>query len=546
MLNKRKILWVTTVIAIITRLVFYALFAGTMFRYYHQVSGLDMQTLLRFSEWGSNPDVPPFFTIHRAVIWLLWKLNNNIHAVDALFMLQSISGILGAVAVADLILMLTGRRKAALAGGVLYAVYLPFLIYEFSVLQETFAVNILLFAVWSLFYARKKHFALLPSLSSGLLWGLTLTGRPVAIPVAVAAAVGAFLWCRRRKVMKSWGIFLLGILLTAGAASVFNHIHGWKNGPFYNVLPYTIQYNTGNTSAAGTVNSGKAADSFSKKLLTTGVKMLMRTPQMLSVRELPENQNIYFWRYKMPETRLLPGPEILMTLTVFSLCILLFSGAWKHKEGVILWVLLMAPALCGREAIGRYRLMLCPYFIIIAVSGIAYLYHMKKCRAKLISGIVSAAIALTAAGYAMNQNLGMRLSDFLSWAIATESVHGNTEQTLDAYYDYWQRSAMRNDKAFQAMQGAAMRASRFDIAARVIQQAELAGVVNRSLIAYFVGLIHVGNNDPYRVMAAFSNIKPEELPPDLQQNYHMVKRDSLRIIQQLQKKSIEQVMSRIL
>ncbi|MBE6363206.1 MAG: hypothetical protein E7054_06085 [Lentisphaerae bacterium] len=538
MLNKRKIIWVTAVIAIITRLVFYALFAGTMFRYYHQVSGLDMQTLLHFSEWGNNPDVPPFFTIHRTVIYLLWKFNNGVHAVDALFLLQSISGILGAVAVADLILMLTGRRKAALAGGVLYAVYLPFLIYEFSVLQETFAVNVLLFAVWSLFYARKRHFALLPSLSSGLLWGLSLTGRPVAVPVVLAAVTGVFLWCRRRKILKNWGIFLLGILLTAGGASVFNHIHGWKYGPFYNVLPYTVQYNTGNTGTSGTVKSVNIQNSYGRKLLTTAGKMLIRTPQMLSVRELPENQNIYFWRHKMPETSLLPGPEILMTLTVFSLCVLLFSGAWKHKEGVILWILLMAPALCGREAIGRYRLMLCPYFIIIAVSGIAYLYRMKKGRTKLISGIVSAVIALSAAVYEMNQNHGLRLSDFHSWAIATESVHGNTEQTLDAYYDYWQRSAMRNNRAFQAMQGAAMRASRFDIAARVIQQAELAGGVNRSLIAYFVGLIHVGNNDPYRVMAAFSNIKPEELPPDLQQNYHMVKRDSLRIIQQLQKNQL--------
>ena len=398
MLNKRKIIWVTAVIAIITRMVFYALFAGTMFRYYHEVSGLDMQTLLRFSEWGNNPDVPPFFTIHRIVIYLLWKLNNGIHAVDTLFLLQSISGVLGAVAIADVILMLTGRRKAALTGGVLYAVYLPFLIYEFSVLQETFAVNILLFAVWSLFYARKKHFALLPSLSSGLLWGLSLTGRPVAIPVALAAVAGAFLWCRRRKVMRNWGIFLLGILLTAGGASVFNHIHGWKHGPFYNVLPYTVQYNTESTSSSGTVNTVKATESPGKKLLTTAGKMLMRTPQMFSIRELPENQNIYFWRHKMPETRLLPGPEILMTLTVFSLCILLFSGAWKHKEGVILWVLLMAPALCGREAIGRYRLMLCPYFIIIAVSGVAYLYRMKKGNKKLICGIISAVTALLAAG----------------------------------------------------------------------------------------------------------------------------------------------------
>ncbi|MBO5821773.1 MAG: hypothetical protein J6R86_02020, partial [Lentisphaeria bacterium] len=98
MFSKKYILCVTGVVAVIVRLVFYALFAGTMFRYYHMVQGLDMQTLLRFSEWGANPDVPPFFTLHRLVIFLLWKFNDGVHSVDALFLLQSLSGILGALA----------------------------------------------------------------------------------------------------------------------------------------------------------------------------------------------------------------------------------------------------------------------------------------------------------------------------------------------------------------------------------------------------------------------------------------------------------------
>ena len=536
MFSKKYILCVTGVVAVIVRLVFYALFAGTMFRYYHLVQGLDMQTLLRFSEWGANPDVPPFFTLHRLTIFLLWKLNNGVHSVDALFLLQSVSGILGALAIADLTLMLSGRRKAALAAGVLYALYLPFLIYEFSVLQETFTVNVLLFAVWSLFYARKKHFAFLPSLTSGMLWGLTLTGRPIAVPLALVAIAGAFLWCRKKKIVRKWGIFILGIALITGGASIFNHCFKWKHGPFYNVLPYTVQYNT--QSADTPTSPGAAAESTASKLLTTAGKMLMRTPLMLSVRELPENQNLYFWRHKMPETKLLPGPEILLTFTVFSLVILLLYGAWKHKEGLILWALIIAPALCGREAIGRYRLMLCPFFIIITVLGNSCIYRSRDRKKKIIIGIIAAVIALSAAVFEMNRNNGLRLSDFHSWAIATEAVCGNTEQTLDAYYEYWQRSNMRNDRAFMAMEAAAMRCSRFDIAARVIQQAELAGAVNRSLIAYFVGLIHVGNQDPYRVMAAFSNINPAELPPDLQNNYHMIKRDSLRIIQQLQKNSL--------
>lgn len=538
MFSRKYILCVTAFVAVIVRLVFYTLFAGTMFRYYHNVSGLDMQTLLRFSEWGQNPAVPPFFTLHRLTVYLLWKFNNGVHAVDAIFLLQSLSGILGALALADLTMMLSGRRKAALAAGVFYAVYLPFLVYEFSVLQETFSVNILLFAIWSLFNARRKHFHIIPTLCSGMLWGFSLTGRPVAIPVALAAITAVFIWCRRKKILKMWAVFLLGIVLVSGAAAVFNHIHGWKYGPFYNVLPYTIHYNT---APVGTGTGKIPPDNdrtFSRKLLTTAGKMVMRAPMMFSVRELPENQNIYFWRHKMPETKLLAGPEVLMTLTVFSLCVMIISGAWKRKYGLILWVLLMAPALCGREAIGRYRLMLCPYFIIIAMLGIALLYRMKRGKKKLITGFAAFIIAVSCSAYEMNKNHGLRLSDFHSWAIATESIHGNAEQTLDAYYEYWQRSSMRNDKAFQVMQAAAMRAARFDIAARVIQQAELAGEVNRSIIAYYAGLIHVGNNDPYRVMAAFSTIKPEELPPELQQNYHMIMRDSLRIIQQLQKKQL--------
>ena len=538
MFSKKYILCVTGVVAVIVRLVFYALFAGTMFRYYHMVQGLDMQTLLRFSEWGNHPDLPPFFTLHRLTIFLLWKLNNGVHAVDALFLLQSLSGILGSLAIADLTRMLSGRRKAALAAGILYALYLPFLIYEFSVLQETFSVNVLLFAVWSIFYARKKRFALLPSLGSGMLWGLTLTGRPVAVPLALVAIAGAFLWCRRRKLLKKWGIFILGIALITGGASIFNHNFKWKHGPFYNVLPYTVQYNTQSTGNTTAATPAGAPASTAKKLLTTAGKMLMRTPLMLSVRELPENQNLYFWRHKMPETKLLPGPEILLTFTVFALTILLLYGAWKHKEGLILWTLIIAPALCGREAIGRYRLMLCPFFIIITILDNSYIYRSRDRRKKIIIGIIAAIIALSAAAFEMTRNHGLRLSDFHSWAIATEVVCGNTEQTLDAYYEYWQRSNMRNDRAFMAMEAAAMRCSRFDIAARIIQQAELAGVVNRSLIAYFTGLIHVGNNDPYRVMAAFANINPEELPPELQNNYHMIKRDSLRIIQQLQKNSL--------
>ena len=171
MLSKKHIFCVAGITSAAIRLVFYALFAGTMFRYYHMVNGLDMQTLLRFSEWGgANQVVPPFFTLHRITLFLLWKLNGGVHPIDLIFLLQTAVGIAGALAVTDITLMLSGKRKAALVAGIISALYLPFLVYEFSILQETFTVNTLLFAIWALLKTRTKRFAILPALGAGLLW----------------------------------------------------------------------------------------------------------------------------------------------------------------------------------------------------------------------------------------------------------------------------------------------------------------------------------------------------------------------------------------
>lgn len=528
MLTKKHIFFAVGIIAVAVRLVFYALFSGTMFRYYHMVSGLDMQTLLRFSEWGiPNQMVPPFFTLHRLTLYCLWKLNNHVHPVDMIFLLQTICGILGALAAADLTLMLCGKRKAAVIAGALYALYLPFLIYEFSVLQETFSVNTLLFAVWALFYARKKHFNVFSTLLAGILWGFSLTGRPVALLAAFAAFAGSFLWCKRKKLLKKWSIFPVALLLIVSTATVFNAHFRSGRGPFYNVLPYTLYYNT-----VESVEKPEKTESTAAKYFTTIRKMLFRTPLLLSARELPENQNMYFWREKIPETRLLIGPETVMTLTIFSLLMILISGRWKHKEGIILWMLLLAPALCGREAIGRYRLMLCPYFIIITVIGFTVIPMMKNNIRRRIAVAAAAVIALGATLYELNQNHGLRLSDFHSWAIATEAAYGNNDQVMDAYYDYWQRSAMRDDKAFRAIQGAAMRTGNLEIAAHIIQQAEIAGAVNPSLIAYFTGVIYVGKQNPDAVYRAFAKIKPEELPSDLLPHYRRVMQDTLNFIRQ--------------
>ena len=387
--------------------------------------------------------------------------------------------------------------------------------------------DILLFAVWSLFFIRKRRFSILSTAFSGILWGFTLTGRPVALPAAIAALVFAGIWSYRKKVFARWWILLAGVLIVIAGATVFNRINNSGKSSFYAVLPYTLYYNTGIQQQSSDIKTNCSG------LLKTASNMIRRTPMMFSVLEMPENHNLYFWRYKLPEAKMLIGPEILLSLTVFSIAILLLSGQWKKKEGIILLlILLLAPALCGREPIGRYRLMLCPYFIVLAVSGFPILCRIKRGMKRNLILVTALLVSASTTAYGLSCKHGLRLSDFHSWALAAEASLGNTDQALEAFFEYWQRSGMSSDNAFRAMMGAAMRASRFDVAVTVIRQAELTGQINRSLIAFYTGLLFVGKQDPYNVKRAFSQINPSELPPDLYKNYLMVLKDTERFIQQ--------------
>lgn len=536
MLNKKNILWSVAAVAIAVRGVFAALFAGTMFRYYHQVQGLDMMTLLRFSEWGVS-DVPPFFTLHRFLIYIIWKLNNHIHLPDLIFLFQTASGAAAATALADLALMLTGKRKTSLLCGFFYALYLPFLIYEFSILQETFAVNLLLLAIWSTFKMRKMRFALPVSIASGALWALASIGRPTAILLTAAALIGVFCYAGRKRAARKTIAFYLAFAAIIGAVWIFNSMHQWKCGPFYNVLPYTIEYNT--AKAAKSAADAAAGSVQRNRIVTTVMQAAKRVPQLYAVKELPENQNIYFWRLKLPDLTLLPGPELLLSLTVFGMVILLFAAKLRSKEA-LLWypLLLLSLPLCAREALGRYRLLLCPYFIIISCSAFYLLLRIKPQAKRIAAGAIAAGAMVGAIFLGTPENHTIRANDYLSWATACEARLGQCDETLDAFLDVWKFTNFNSELAFCALQRQALLCKRHDVALTVIKQAQLSTEISPSVIWYFTGLIFVARNDAAGVQQAFSHIKPAELPKQLQSHFHSIRNETERIIREQQKRRL--------
>ena len=178
--TRKKLLFFIALTGTAVKLAEFLLWYGSTFRFYNLVPGLDMKTLLSFSEWGT-PGNGFFLTPHRALVAAWWKLNGSTHFIPGIVAVQALCGILGATLCADLALRLFDRdRTAAIVCGLAYLLYGPFFIYEFSVLQETTALTLILFAFHAALRARGVRRCAL----AGAVLGLSVVGRPIALPLA--------------------------------------------------------------------------------------------------------------------------------------------------------------------------------------------------------------------------------------------------------------------------------------------------------------------------------------------------------------------------
>lgn len=528
-LTRKNILITTAITAAAVKLVFAAAFYFSYFESYHLVPGLDMQTLLRFSEWLGENRFPPFFTFHRLTIFLVWLCNGQNHCVWAIFIIQSLVGIAGCLAMADITLKLSGNRISALACGIAGALYLPFLVYEFSILQETFMVNFALFAFWALLNALHKRFAPVSSIIFAVAIFAALAGRPAAIfwcgTMILLAGIKMFRKDKCKKMILPMAI--LGILLIG--ATIFNRINCGITSPFYNVLPYTMQYN-----AEAAASSGNKQ--IEPSLLNSGINAATRLPQLFQCGEIPENQNIYFWCEKIPLLNLLIAPGLLIPLAAAGIMILLLSGEFKRRYGLLLLPLAtLALPLCAREAIGRYRLMLIPYFFMITACAAVIFYRMKSPRKR--------GIALFGAGVGAFFSIHngdvpdrIRPSDHSAWAMAIEYTPGSEpEVIIDAYRSYWEKG--RSERSFRMTMDKALHYKRIDAGLAVCSEAEkMPDKINPDLIAYYRAWCFAMLDSPEEVEACLRKIRNvNSLPPDAYEKAFMLRDRTTEILRQLRK-----------
>ena len=528
MLTRKKILISVALAALFIRIIFALQFFNSFFAAYHLVPGLDMQTLLRYSEWSGSDPYPAFFTFHRLVIYLCYLCNRQIHAVWAVFAIQTAVGIAGCICLTDIILKFTGKRRAALICGFISASYLPFLVYEFSILKETFAVNFALFTFWCMLNALRKRF----NWSSSLLFGFsafaTIEGRLAVMPYLGALALYcAYKMYKRKQFCKIFRAALLPLLLLP-AASAFNKANGWKFSPFFDIVSYTVSYNTGTPESSAEA----PASSVTTGLLTTVKQAASRIPAMFKYGELPENQNIYFWCEKLPLLDYFPAPGLIIPLAVAGIMIVIFSGSWKKRYGLLLLPLItMVLPLCAREPIGRYRLMLVPYLFIITASAVVIFFRIKDARMRGAM-LFAAAIGVFFSIHNGDVPQKIRPHDYSAWAMAMEnSDQANDSEVLAAYFDHWKACNFRSETAFFMFMDKCLEKGRIDLAAGAAKKAWEEELINPDYIHYYMAWCFALREDPHNVYSHLLHVlHPEDLPPDMYQKYTMLLNDTHRIL----------------
>ena len=496
--------------ALVLRGMFALFYHCSPFSYYHLLPGLDMETLLRFGEWGT-PENHFFFTLHRLQVFTFWKLNGNVHPVMWHVLFQALLGAAGAAMVGAAALRLTGKKHLALLSGVVWALNPVELMYEFTTLQDSLVNFGIILSIFAFLEARKRHFAPLFALGAGAAAGVAATGRPVAIGLVLCLGVwNLYYLCHRKLPLKRILFFAGGVLAVWGVFSTVNLIVIKRFNCFFNPVSYAVAVNTTPASASG----APAPVSSVPPLVKTVFKMALRTPQLLSPEEIPENLNIHFLRAKIPFFRI--PFEFIPPCAAAAILFLLGTGLWKKKEGFLLLpVFALALFLCIREPIGRYRLLLLPWFTILAVWLFNYLAQKKK------GGVMILTLAMLLFGTCSLQAPRLRGADYFAWGMALEKEAGKT--TPEALKEFKTAFLLKPDTNHAvSLITRAMTANDRTLAQGTAQR-WMAATGNSTLACYYAALAAFPEMN--KMEQHFSLVKEKELPPKLRFRYFLMQGD---------------------
>ena len=532
--NFRNVYLPVLAAAVVVRIWCFLALLGSPLRRFECVPGLDMQTLLVYGQWfGGGREV---FSVYRALIALIWHLNGRCHFPELLVLLEMAGGCAVALLTARLAMVLWGKRPFALAAGLLAAFYGPALLYESVILQESTILLLTLLAVMALLRAWRLRFAGWSGVWFGLLLGLAVVGRPVGL-LLLPGAMAAVVWSLRRRgvfsvrmILKRFWQAPVALAVVLLGATLFNFAFDRRNiGPFFNVTAYLVSVNASQSTQESSPQAEEPAPVVRKslpektaamlrRLAGIGVRAVGRMPSLFSSLEIPENLNYYFIRERMLPLRLLPGPALLLPLALGGFALMVCSGRCLRREGLtVAVILLLAIPLCVVNPIGRYRLLLYPYLVILAVYPFWWALGRGGDRELRRHRCILAALAVTAAfgiHFFWSGRPYLRSTDFVSWGIAMEARDGRpTAESVQEFAEAYLFSGGTNRSALVNLLVRLIPAGDLERAEWFTRDALERGKIDPNLVCYYYGLIRLGQGRPAEAETFLRRSDPAELGP---------------------------------
>ena len=396
--NNLLVYIIPTLAALLVRIILLINWWDSPVRWYCNIVGLDMQSILQSGEWlykgGST------FALYKALLTAILFLNEGKVCPEAVVIIQLIGGILIAPLVVWCTLRLWGKRYWALASGLLAALYAPAMMYQVVILKESILLFFALLSLSAVLWAHKQHFSSKALWICGIVLAFACICRMNALPFCglasfwIIACLFKKLKGGKKAVLYRTAFLAFGILTVFIPVSIINAC--LTDG--HSLLPVQMPALEYISKLGSVVKPTSMNISLSSPETTNSfiVNMVRKVPSVFSASEIPNNLNYYFLKHKLFPLQYLFSPLLLIPLAVAALILLLFNRGVLRKESILfLFIFSYMLAMCYFVPLARYRLVMIPVFCMLApypFFTIKKAWHKKKILFVLVPIFIYATI----------------------------------------------------------------------------------------------------------------------------------------------------------
>ena len=434
-------------VAGLVRIIFYSLWLESPFRYYHTLYGLDMRKFILWGENFYNGREP--FSMYKCLVGCLYGIVGKEHLVEAVVLTQMLLGVLITGMTVYIFRHIFRNSWGAAIAGLLSALYAPFLIYETQVLKETLFLFLCLSALTAVVTLRRKHFSPIYSYISGILLIAPFFLRSSGILLGVLLLIWVFLYCLKKKRSLNPLLFIfMGIATLMSIVAGFNLKNHQSNANYFTPnTPYLLEVGAEADIHSLSIQEDRDAEykSNEKGFVNYILHYLSKPGYIFSGYEKPNNVNYYFEKQKLPFLRYLPGPLLIIPLSVAGILLLILNFRKNSRISILLlYMLAFIVPMMLFVPLARYKIVLIPVFTVFAGYWVYYIFQSLKKGEKslLVKPLFLFLGALVFSGYFCRE-LPKRKSDIKSYGLATSHIphqlmgkgdFQKAEDILEKYY----------------------------------------------------------------------------------------------------------------